>query len=138
MTPQWIEFPVHADPRGVLIAIEGGRDLPFEIRRVFTMSGMPAGSVRGAHAHRRQRQVVLCQAGACTLSLDDGRERRVERLARGPRGLVLEPGVWHELRDFSADCVLLVLADGPYDPADLIADRGEFLRLAGADREGRT
>ena len=133
MKPTWIEFTARADGRGTLVAIEGGRDVPFEIKRVYSMFAMPEGATRGGHAHRRQRQVIVCQAGCCRLSLDDGRERKEVSLDRPARGLVLEPRVWHELRDFSPDCVLMVMADGHYDPRDVIADRGEFLSLAGVE-----
>lgn len=136
MKPTWIEFTAHADRRGTLVAVEGGRDVPFEIRRVYSMFAMPAGAMRGAHAHRRQRQVIVCLAGNCLLRLDDGCERLELRLDRPSRGLMLEPRVWHELGDFSPDCVLLVLADGLYESGDVVADRGEFLRLVGVDPEG--
>lgn len=137
MQPVWIEFKSHVDNRGTLVVMEGGRDLPFEVRRVYTMFGLHPKAVRGAHAHRQQKQVIQCLAGSCRLTLDDGHEPITVRLDEPARGLLLAPQVWHELRDFSADCVLLVTADGHFDPADVVTDRAEFLALAEARERPR-
>lgn len=123
---QWVQFQARTDARGTLVPMEAGQDVPFAIERVYAIVRPVAGWVRGAHAHRRLRQVIVCLAGSCRITLDDGRETATAMLDEPARGLLLEPMVWHELEGFSEDCVLLVLADSHYDPADYISDGKEF------------
>ena len=85
--------------------------------------------VRGFHAHRLLEQYAVCLAGSCTFDLDDGRTRDSVVLAGPEQGLYMAPMLWHEMRDFSPDCVLAVLASAPYDEADYIRDHDEFLAL---------
>jgi hypothetical protein len=131
MKEQWITFPSRGDARGLLVPMEADKHVPFAIRRVYALVRLQAGLARGAHAHRALRQVIVALAGSCRVRLDDGRGQVAVTLDDPVRGLVLEPRVWHEMADFSPDCVLLVLADAHYDEADYIRDHGEFLRLVG-------
>ena len=130
MTPKWITLTQRGDERGLLVAIEGGRDVPFEIKRVYTLYGFTPGSVRGGHAHKTLRQVIVCLAGSCLIDLDDNVDVQTVSLDAPMRGLVLDPMVWHEMRGFSPDCVLMVLAAEHYDEGDYIRNRAEFQRLS--------
>jgi dTDP-4-dehydrorhamnose 3,5-epimerase-like enzyme len=132
MTPEWINFVPRGDERGVLVAIESGRDVPFEIKRIYTLHGLQPGAVRGGHAHKTLRQVIICLSGSCLIDLDDGESAQTVSLDNPARGLALAPMVWHEMRGFSPGCVLMVLAAAHYDEADYIRDRGEFLKRAKA------
>ena len=123
---RYVEFPVKGDELGWLVALEGGRDVPFPIRRVYYIFGTQPGVRRGKHAHRQLTQMMVCLAGRCTVLLDDGRVREEVALTRNDRGLMLEPMLWHEMHDFSPDCVLLVLADNRYDETDYIRDYDAF------------
>jgi dTDP-4-dehydrorhamnose 3,5-epimerase-like enzyme len=126
----WRSLPVRGDERGRLVAIEGGREVPFDIARVYYIYGTQPGTPRGFHAHRTLGQYAICVAGSCIMLVDNGRERREIRLDRPDRALFLGPMLWHEMRDFSPDCVLLLVADAPYDEADYIRDYSEFASLA--------
>lgn len=121
---------VHHDGRGSLAAVEAMVDVPFAIRRVYYLFGVPPGSARGFHAHRTLEQLAVAVSGSCTFRLEDGKREEEVRLCRPDVGLHIGSMVWREMRDFSADCVLMVLASDLYDEADYIRDRGEFLRLA--------
>lgn len=127
-----IEVVIRGDERGSLIAFEGGRNVPFPIARAYTVFGTLPGVRRGFHAHRALHQAAVSVAGSCTMLIDDGRDRQRVRLDRPDRLLTLPPMVWHEMEDFSPDCVLLVLADAPYEETDYIRDRAEFRRLVEA------
>ena len=118
---------VRGDARGKLVAIEGGTDVPFDIARVYYLYGTSEGAERGFHAHQRLRQFAVAVSGSCTMMLDDGTARRDVRLDDPGTGVLIEPMMWHEMRDFSADCVLLVLADAAYDEGDYIRDYDQFL-----------
>ncbi len=124
------DFKVRGDERGSLIAIEENRDIPFAIRRVYYIFATGAGVTRGLHAHRDLRQVMVCIHGSCRVWLDDGKEKISVPLASNSQGLLLDRMMWHEMYDFSPDCVLLVLASDFYDESDYIRDYAEFLRLA--------
>lgn len=121
-----------ADGRGGLVAIEGLVDVSFDIKRVYYIFGTRADVRRGCHAHHRTTQMAVCVTGSCRFIMDDGEERVEHRLGDNARGLRIDPMVWHEMDDFSPDCVLLVLADALYDPADYIADYARFLDLVRA------
>jgi dTDP-4-dehydrorhamnose 3,5-epimerase-like enzyme len=129
---EWIDLGEIADERGALVAIEGGRDVPFDIRRVYFLHAMRQDAPRGFHAHRKLRQVMVCVAGSCRVRLDDDREREDTVLDTPRRGLLIREMVWHEMHDFSSDCVLLVLASEHYDEADYIRDYDRFIESARA------
>jgi dTDP-4-dehydrorhamnose 3,5-epimerase-like enzyme len=120
---------LRGDDRGSLIALEGGSDVPFDIARVYYVFGTREGVDRGFHAHLALRQLAVAVSGACTMVLDDGKRRVEVRLDSPTLGLSIPPMVWHEMRQFTPDCVLLVFADAPYDEADYIRDHDRFLEL---------
>jgi dTDP-4-dehydrorhamnose 3,5-epimerase-like enzyme len=124
-----VQLQRHGDERGSLVALEDQRNVPFVIRRVYYLFDTKAGVRRGFHAHRELNQLAIIVRGSCRFHLDDGRET-VELLLDNPaQGLVLPPLLWHEMYDFSEDCVLMVLADGHYDESDYIRNRDEFVEL---------
>jgi len=125
-----IQFHKHGDHGGMLVALEQERNVPFEIRRVYYVYATEPNVHRGRHAHRHLKQLAVAVRGSVTILLDDG-TGPVEVLLDDPsQGLLLGDMVWRELYGFSEDCVLMVLADQFYDPADYITDYDEFLREA--------
>ena len=127
-----VPLTVKGDERGSLVAIEQQRDTPFDIARVYYLYGTIPGVTRGLHAHRKLRQLVVALAGSCTMLLDDGASRTRINLGDPATGLLIESLVWREMSDFSPDCVLMVVADAPYDEADYIRDYDQFLAVAGS------
>jgi dTDP-4-amino-4,6-dideoxygalactose transaminase/dTDP-4-dehydrorhamnose 3,5-epimerase-like enzyme len=121
-----VSLTEHTDARGTLVAFERGTNAPFTVRRAYCLRNLPSTAIRGLHAHRQLRQLAVCLAGHCTLVLDDGKTRSEHRLTVPSEGLLIESMVWREMRDFSADCVLLVLADREYDESDYIRDYDTF------------
>jgi dTDP-4-dehydrorhamnose 3,5-epimerase-like enzyme len=132
-----IQFQKHGDHGGMLVALEQERNVPFDIRRVYYVYATEPNIHRGRHAHRHLKQLAVAVRGAVTILLDDGTGPVEVRLDDPSQGLLLGDMVWRELYDFSEDCVLMVLADQYYDPADYITDYDEFLREAnGFHRRG--
>lgn len=115
-----------SDPRGNLTPIEGGQDLPFEVKRVYYLYDVPSGQSRGGHSHRALQQLIIAANGSFTLTLDDGENRKVVTLNRPYQGLLIVPGIWRVLDDFSSGAVLLCLASEHYDEADYIRNYKEF------------
>ncbi|GLR46967.1 dTDP-6-deoxy-3,4-keto-hexulose isomerase [Sphingomonas astaxanthinifaciens DSM 22298] len=116
----------------MLIPVEVGQAVPFDIKRVYTVFDTKPGVRRGFHAHHRLQQVAIAVAGSCRMVLDDGKARTTVILDRPDLALTLPPMVWHEMEDFSDNCVLLVLADDVYDENDYIRDYDAFLELSRA------
>jgi len=120
-------------PDGNLYIAEAGRQVPFPIERVYFINTLAnPRAVRGKHAHRTLEQAIFCLSGSFRLALDDGRTRQRLLLNDPACGIRLGPMLWHTMSSFSYDCVILVLASAPFDEADYIRDRAEFLRLARA------
>lgn len=121
-----IELPRITDVRGNLSFIEGGRHVPFEVKRVYYLYDVPGGATRAGHGHRALQQLMLAVAGSFDVILDDGSTRRTVQLNRSYIGLYICPGIWRELSNFSSGAVCLVLASEYYDGADYLRDYGEF------------
>lgn len=116
------------DPRGNLTPIEGGEDVPFEIKRVFYQYDVPGGESRGAHAHKQDQQFLIAVSGAFEVLVDDGKNSRIYTLNRPYYGLLVPAGIWSAEQEFSSGSVCLVLTDNKYDAADYIRDYDEFLK----------
>ncbi|MBJ7278475.1 WxcM-like domain-containing protein [Marinobacter salarius] len=129
---QWIDFPPLGDERGGLVALEGNKTVPFEIKRVYYLFGTRADVSRGFHAHKALKQVAVCVAGKCKMLLDNGTERAEVWLDSPTRGLFINDMIWREMHDFSPDCVLLVLASENYDEADYIREYHDFIKWVNA------
>jgi hypothetical protein len=128
-----LTLPKITDPRGNLTFIEGGRHVPFGVRRVFYLYDVPTGSDRGAHAHRALHQFLVCLSGSFDVALDDGRENRLVHLNRPWVGLHVPPMIWASEVHFDPGTVCLVLTSAPYDEADYVRNYEDFRRLVGAD-----
>jgi dTDP-4-dehydrorhamnose 3,5-epimerase-like enzyme len=125
---QLVPIPQRGDARGQLSVAELGGALPFVVRRVYWIHGTQPGVRRGFHAHKKLRQLCVCVAGSVRLSLFDGRREESVVLDSAAKGLLIGPGLWREMHDFSPDCVLMVFASAEYDEADYIRDRDQFIR----------
>lgn len=106
----------------------GGKRFPFEVNRVYTIAGVPSGAKRGSHAHKSLEQVIVPVSGSFVVTLNDGRIQESYLMRANGQGLLLEPGLWREMHDFSKDAVCLVLASQVYDEGDYIRDFQDFLK----------
>ena len=125
---QWIDFPALGDERGSLVALEGNKTVPFEIRRVYYLFGNRPGVSRGFHAHKALKQVAICVTGKCKMILDNGTEKADVWLDSPTKGIYISDMIWREMHEFSPDCVLLVLASEHYDEADYIRNYHDFVK----------
>lgn len=123
------------DERGSLIALEGTRDVPFEIKRVYYLFGTVANAQRGFHAHRHLQQFAVCISGSCIMKISDGASEQDVVLDDPRKGLLIGKMVWREMRDFSPDAVLMVLASELYDERDYIRDYDDFLAAVGGEAQ---
>lgn len=129
-TVQMLEFPQHGDARGHLVVVEGVKDIPFEIKRIFYIYGSDSSVIRGQHANRRTKFVLINVAGQSKVKVRDGLgNEAVFSLNRPHTGIYLPEMVWKDMYDFSKDSVLLVLASEHYDEGEYIRSYEEFEKI---------
>ncbi len=121
----------HSDRKGNLTVVENGITLPFDVKRVYYLYDVPGGESRGSHAHKELEQLVVAASGSFRVTLDDGKSKRTFYLNRPYQGLIIKPGLWRDLDDFSSGAVCMVLASDVYKAEDYIRDYQEFLRYRG-------
>jgi dTDP-4-dehydrorhamnose 3,5-epimerase-like enzyme len=128
-----LQFKTLGDERGSLIALEEGYNTPFEIKRVYYIFGTKKGVERGFHAHINLKQVAIAVKGSCTFVIDNGNKREEIELNNPNQGLLIEGLLWREMKSFSEDCVLIVLANEHYDESDYIRNYSVFLEEVNND-----
>jgi len=124
-----IDFDQLGDERGSLIALEGNKNIPFDVKRIYYIFDTKEGVSRGFHAHKALQQVALCLKGHCKFVLTDGNTTEEVILDNPGKGLIIGNMMWREMHDFSQDCILLVLASEFYDEKDYIRDYSKFLEV---------
>ena len=117
------------DNRGGLVALENNNNIPFEVKRVYYIFDTKKNVSRGFHAHKALKQLAVCVSGSCKILLDNGKAKDTILLHSPTKGILIDHMIWHEMHDFSDDCVLLVLASELYDESDYIRDYDQFTRL---------
>ncbi|MBQ2808550.1 MAG: FdtA/QdtA family cupin domain-containing protein [Bacteroidaceae bacterium] len=119
------------DKRGSLTIVEEGREVPFEIRRVYWIHSVPEGEERGKHSNTVSSEYVIAVNGSVEITLEDCNGRRTYLLDSKEKGLLIPPDTWDEIRNFSPDAILLVLASHSYDESTYINSYEEFLQHIG-------
>jgi hypothetical protein len=123
-----LSLAAHRETRGDLVAIEAGHDVPFPIRRVYTLTAVPPDAHRGGHAHRALEQLFVVLAGALDVEVADGERTRSWHLTRADEGLFIPGGLWRELRHFAPGTVCMVLASLHFDEGDYERSWEGYLR----------
>jgi dTDP-4-dehydrorhamnose 3,5-epimerase-like enzyme len=122
-----IDLPKISDTRGNLTYIEAGKQIPFDIRRVYYLYDIPGGAERGGHAHKKLQQLIIASSGSFDVVLDDGKKQKRVHLNRPYFGLYICPYIWRELDNFSSGSVCTVLASRAYEEDDYIRSYEDFL-----------
>lgn len=129
---RFLEFSQHGDERGRLVIVEGGQDIPFDIKRIFYIYGSAKEVVRGKHANRKSQFVLINVAGQSKVKVIDGKGNHIIYCLNRPHtGIYLPKMIWKEMYDFSADSVLLCLASEHYEPEEYIRDYDEYVKEVG-------
>ncbi|KAA6348111.1 TDP-4-oxo-6-deoxy-alpha-D-glucose-3 4-oxoisomerase [termite gut metagenome] len=122
-----MEIDKHHSDLGNITVIESQETIPFEVNRIYYLYDIPGGEERGGHAHKELRQLIVAASGSFDVVLDDGNVKRTITLNRPYHGLLVVPGIWRELNDFSSGAICLVLASHKYDEVDYIRNYDEFI-----------
>lgn len=117
----------HSDRKGDISVVENDKTVPFGVKRVYYLYDVPGGVERGGHAHKELNQLIVAVSGSFIVELDDGNVKRSFLLNRPYIGLIVKPGIWRVLKDFSSGSVCLVLASEKYDEKDYIREYNDFL-----------
>ena len=121
-----IELPKIHNRAGNITAINEIVDIPFKIKRVYYLYDVPGGEERGGHAHKNLYQLIVAASGSFDVVLNDGFEKKTVQLNRPYNGLIIVPGIWRELSNFSSGSICLVLASEIYTAEDYIRDYNIF------------
>ena len=119
----------HSQRKGNISVVQNGDTVPFDVKRVYYLYDVPGGESRGSHAHKGLYQLIVAASGAFRVTLDDGKVKRTFILNRPYQGLLVKPGIWRDLDDFSSGAVCMVLASAVYQEDDYIRDYDEFLKF---------
>jgi len=112
---------------GNITIIEGNKSVPFDVKRIYYLYDIPGGEDRGGHAHKELRQLIVAASGSFNVLLDDGLNKKVVTLNRPDYGLLVVPGIWRELMEFSSGTICLVLASEIYKESDYHRNYETFL-----------
>lgn len=123
-----IQIDKHHHEKGNISVVENGNTIPFDVKRVYYLYDVPGGESRGGHAHKDLQQLIIAASGSFNVTMDDGNVKRTFTLNRPYQGLLVVPGIWRELDDFSSGSVCLVLASHLYEESDYIRDYTDFLK----------
>ena len=112
-----VEMDTHHHETGNITVIENGKTIPFDVKRVYYLYDIPGG----------ESQLIIAASGSFEVTLDDGNVKRTFTLNRPYQGLLVVPGIWRELNNFSSGAVCLVMASLPYDEKDYIREYDHFI-----------
>ncbi len=135
MNYKLVKLNIYGDNRGKLAVVEGNKDIPFEIKRVYWIFDTVPEQERGKHAHKDLEQIIVAMDGACQFMLDDGKTQETVWLNRPDVGLYIGKNMWREMRHFSYGCKLMILASRHYDEKEYIRDYEVFRREICAKQE---
>lgn len=124
-----IQLPKVLDCRGNLSFIEELNHVPFKIKRAYWIYDVPGGECRGAHAYRKNEELVVALSGSFDVVLNDGKMEKVFHLNRSYYGLYIPKNMWRVMENFSTNSLALVLSSTDYNEEDYIFDYEEFKKL---------
>jgi hypothetical protein len=122
-----LELDKNSHEKGNISIVENGKGVNFNINRVYYLYDVPGGQERGAHGHKELRQLIIAASGSFDIILNDGINNRKVTLNRPYIGLLVVPGIWREIINFSSGSICMVLASHNYEEADYIRDYKDFL-----------
>ncbi len=114
---------------GNITPLEGLKDIPFEMQRLFYLYDIPGGVVRGGHAHRECHQLIIAASGSFDVQIDDGKNKKTFNLNRPYFALHVLPGIWNNLSNFSSGAICLVIASEKYNEDDYVRNYKEYIKL---------
>ena len=122
-----LTLPKNHQLNGNLTSITNSKEVPFDIKRIYYLYDVPGGNSRGGHAHKDLYQIMIALSGSFTVTVDDGQLKRSFNLFQPYQGLLIPPGLWRDLDNFSSGSICMVLASEVYDEKDYFRDYEKFV-----------
>lgn len=124
-----VELTKIHNPSGNITIFQNGGRQPFDVKRIYYLYDVPGGSERGGHSHKSLHQLIVAASGSFDVILDDGRNKKIIQLNRPNFGLLVVPGIWREVVNFSSGAICLVLASDRYIEDDYVRNYADFRNL---------
>ena len=121
-----LTLPKNHQLNGNLTSITNNEEVPFAVKRIYYLYDVPGGNSRGSHAHKELYQIMIALSGSFTVTLDDGKLKRSFMLNQPYQGLLIPPGLWRDLEDFSSGSICMVLASETYSEDDYFRNYENF------------
>lgn len=127
MEPIILDFPKIQDPRGNLTFLQYDSQIPFEIKRTFWTYDVPGGEVRGGHAYKIQKEIIIALSGSfdVVITNSDGTKKSFS-LNRSYYGLYLPAKTWRHIENFSTNSLALHISSEAFSKEDYIRDFEKF------------
>lgn len=122
-----IDLPKIHNRAGNITPVQSNDDIPFDIKRIFYLYDMPGGESRGGHAHKNLYQFIIAASGSFEVVVNDGKESKKYFLNHPYYGLLIVPGIWEELVNFSSGSICLVLTSDTYQEDDYLRNYQSYL-----------
>lgn len=124
-----INLPKILDPRGNLSFIENNNQIPFKINRTYWIYDVPGGEIRGSHAFKESKELIIAMSGSFDVVLNDGINEITYSLNRSYFGLYVPNLLWRRIENFSTNSLALIVSNMSYEPMDYIRDFEEFKKI---------
>lgn len=124
-----LTLPKNHQLNGNLTSITNSKEVPFDIKRIYYLYDVPGGNSRGGHAHKDLYQIMIALSGSFTVTVDDGKLKRSFQLFQPYQGLLIPPGLWRDLDNFSSGSICMVLASEVYDENDYFREYEDFINF---------
>ena len=111
-----IKLKYFTDKRGTLTVLD--KEIKFKIKRAYFIHN--GKGIRGKHRHKKNIQALICINGSCKVYVDNGKKKKTFIMNKKNEYLLLEPKDWHYMKNFSKNCILLVLCSMKYEKKDYI------------------
>lgn len=120
------KIKIFTDERGGNLIPFEFKNLPFEPKRLFTVSNVPKNNVRGNHAHFNTQQFLICIFGKILVGLDDGKTKYETILSEG-EFVLIKNLVWDYQKFLTGNDYIVVMCSTEYDIKDYIFDYNYFI-----------
>jgi dTDP-4-dehydrorhamnose 3,5-epimerase-like enzyme len=130
-----IELPKILDPRGNLSFLESSNHIPFEIKRTYWIYDVPGGEIRGGHAFKEQKELIVVLSGSLDIIVFDGIKEKKFSLNRSYYGLYIPNGLWRHMENFSTNTLALIVSSTTFNEKDYIRDFDEFKKIKQHDKK---
>ena len=124
-----IALPKIHHPNGNLTLVQNHQEVQFDIARVYYVYDVPAGADRGGHSHKECLELLVAATGSFDVGVNDGKATRRFSLNRPDQALLIVPGIWRTLHNFSSAAVCLVIDSHRYDENDYVRDYLQFTTM---------